>query len=70
MTTLEIETAFQSDFERVLFTENGELRKRISALLLRVESRDQEIFLLKELVRKRALAAVSERVSMAPPSTW
>jgi hypothetical protein len=70
------ETAFQTDMERVLFTEAIELRKKINQLLMRAEAREQEIFLLKELIRKKKLTEqISQRLyaasgQSAPPSLW
>lgn len=70
------DTEFLTDMERTLFTENAELRKKLHQLLARVESRDQEIFLLKELIRKKKMTEqISQRLyaaagQTAPPSLW
>ena len=69
----EIESGFTSEMERVLFHENAELRKKVAQLLTRLESKDQEMFALKEFVRKRnmreMLNAVGPGMSIVPPSS-
>ena len=59
---MDLETAFASELERVLFTENAELRKRVSLLLLRVESREQEKASLLRASKLNEAMAIQARI--------